>query len=256
VSDRRILVIYIKKKKNLTAEEKDSEDAGDRWSFVNVLPRSGFIHTVHHGKRTQEHADKFIGEIKQNSNGKAPLFLSDGLETYEQVIKDNYCDYEPQPYPGRGRPRNPIQIIDLELKYAQVIKHKENNRLIEIEKRIIFGCEEEILQIIRSEGRGNTINTSYVESRNTNYRKDNKRLTRRSQCHSKKKEFHDAQIDWITAVYNFVDEIVAFRELIKPDAERFEVKYKKFSPAMVEGLTDKRFTIEELLMWRVPKSLT
>jgi hypothetical protein len=249
------LVIYIKKKKKLTAQEADSEDVGDRWSFFNVLPRGGFIHTVHHGKRTEKEADQFINKIKQHSDGNAPFFISDSWK-YEQVLKNNYCEYEPLPYSGRGRPKNPVQVVDLELKYAQVIKRKESNKLVEIERRVVLGNEAEILQIIRRESRGKTINTSYVESRNGNYRKDNKRLTRRSQCHSKKKQFHDAQIDWITAVYNFVDEIVAFRECVNPNANRFEVKYKKFSPAMVEGLTNKRFTMEELLMWKIPKTLS
>jgi hypothetical protein len=31
------------------------------------------------------------------------------------------------------------------------------------------------------------------------------------------------------------------------------VKYKKYSPAMLEGFTDRCLTLEELLMWRVPK---
>lgn len=220
-----------------------------------MLPRSGFIHTVHHGRRTEKEADKFVKKIKQASDGKAPLFLSDGWR-YEQILKNNYCEYKPVAYSGRGRPKKPLQVVDPELKYAQVIKRKEGSKLVEIEKRIVLGEEEEILSIIRGEGRGKTINTSYVESRNGNYRKDNKRLTRRSQCHSKKTTFHDAQIDWITAIYNFVDEIVAFRECINPNAERFEVKYKKFSPAMLEGLTDKRLTMEELLMSKMPKTLS
>ena len=109
------------------------------------------------------------------------------------------------------------------------------------------------MAIIRSEHRGQTINTSYVESRNGNYRKDNKRLTRRSACHSKKVTFHDAQIDLLTGIYNFVDENMAFRQCIHPNAKRFEVKYKKYSPAMLEGFTDRCLTLEELLMWRVPK---
>jgi hypothetical protein len=246
------LVFYLKKKKNLRAEEIEREDVGDRWSFVNVLPRSGFIHTVHHGKRSEEEADQFVQKIKQDSDGRAPLFISDGWK-YEQVLKNNYCHYQPVPYSGRGRPPNPLQVVDPELKYAQVIKRKKDHKLVEVERRVILGKEEEILQIIRREGRGKSINTSYVESRNGNYRKDNKRLTRRSPCHSKKKKFHDAQIDWITAIYNYVDEIVAFRECINPKAKRFEVKYKKFSPAMIEGLTDKRLTFEELLMWKIPK---
>lgn len=119
---------------------------------------------------------------------------------------------------------------------------------------MILGEEQEILDMIQSEGRGKTINTSYVESRNGNYRKDNKRLTRKTQCHSKKTDIHDAQIDWITAVYNFVNECLAFRECINPDAKRFQTKYKKNSPAMVEGLLDRMLTLEELLMWRVPKT--
>jgi IS1 family transposase len=86
------------------------------------------------------------------------------------------------------------------------VKHKENGHLIEVEKRVIWGTEEEILNIIQQEGRGQTINTSYVESRNGNYRKDNKRLARRSACQSKATTVHDAQIDLLTGIYNFVDE--------------------------------------------------
>ena len=107
--------------------------------------------------------------------------------------------------------------------------------------------------MIEQEGRGQTINTSYVESRNGNYRKDNKRLARRSACQSKVVDLHDAQIDSLTGIYNFVDENRAFRQCITHNAKRFEVKYKKYSPAMLEGFVDHCLTLEELLMWRVPK---
>lgn len=220
---------------------------------MNVLPRSGFIQTVHHGKRTQEEADAFVGTIKQNSDGEAPLFLSDGWKGYPEVLERHYSHEEPVPYSGRGRPRNPIRIIDEQLKYAQVIKHKANGRLVAIEKRVIWGTEEEITEIIQGEHRGTTINTSYVESRNGNYRKDNKRLARRSACSSKKVAFHDAHIDLLTGIYNFVHENVAFRQCLNPEAQRFEVKYQKFSPAMLEGLTDRCLTLEELFMRRVPR---
>ena len=53
-----------------------------------------------------------------------------------------------------------MRIIDANLKYAQVVKHKERGHLREIEKRVIWGTEEEILEIIQQEGRGETINTS------------------------------------------------------------------------------------------------
>jgi IS1 family transposase len=226
---------------------------GDRWTFVNVLPRSGLIHTVHHGKRTQEEAEQFVQTIKRNSDGEAPLFLSDGWQQYPDVLESTYSHEEPVPYSGRGRPKKPIRVVDAKLKYAQVIKHKQRGRLVDIEKRVIRGTEEEILDIIRTEQRGQTINTSYVESRNGNYRKDNKRLARRSACHSKEVTLHDAQIDLLTGIYNFVDANKAFQQCINPNAKRFEVKYKQYSPAMLEGFTDRCLTLEELLMWRVPR---
>src|SRR6266481_660855 len=136
---------------------------GDRWTFVNVLPRSGLIHTVHHGKRTQEEAEQFVQTIKRNRDGEAPLFLSDGWQSYPDVLESTYSHEEPVPYSGRGRPKNPIRVVDANLKYAQVIKHKRRGRLVDIEKRVIRGTEEEILDIIRTEHRGQTINTSYVE---------------------------------------------------------------------------------------------
>jgi hypothetical protein len=93
-----------------------------------------------------------------------------------------------------------MRIIDANLKYAQVVKPKERGHLIEIEKRVIWGTEEEILAIIQQEGRGETITTRYVESRHGNYRKDNKRFARRSACQSKEVALHDAQIDLLTGM--------------------------------------------------------
>ncbi len=94
---------------------------------------------------------------------------------------------------------------------------------------------------------------SIQESRNGNYRKDNKRLARRSACQSKEVTLHDAHIDLLTGIYNVVNANQAFRQCINPHAKRFEVKYKKYSPAMLEGFTDRCLTLEELLMWRVPR---
>ncbi|MBM3225370.1 MAG: hypothetical protein FJZ47_16420 [Candidatus Tectomicrobia bacterium] len=91
-----------------------------------------------------------------------------------------------------------------------------------------------------------------MESRHGNYRKDHKRLARRSACHAKAVTLHDAHIDLLTGIYNFVDANQAFRQCINPHAQRFEVKYKPYSPAMLEGFTDHCLTLEELLMRRVP----
>src|SRR5215467_14649043 len=148
---------------------------GDRWTFVNVLPRSGFIHTVHHGTRTKEEAEQFVKTIKSHSDGAAPLFLSDGWKPYQEVLETTYSHAEPVPDSGRGRPRNPIRVVDENLKYAQVITHKHQDCLVAVEQRIVRGTEEAILALIHAEQRDQTINPSYGESRNRNDRKDHKR---------------------------------------------------------------------------------
>ena len=82
----------LKKKAPLKEDEVDREDLGDRWTFVHVLPRSSFIQTVHHGKRTKEAGWEFVQKIKQNSDGEAPLFLSDGWPSYPDLLAHAYRD--------------------------------------------------------------------------------------------------------------------------------------------------------------------
>ena len=218
-----------------------------------VLPDTGFIHTVHSSKRDQEQAGVFLEKIKAKSDGSPPLFSSDAW-FYEQVLYDTYCVYEPIPYKGRGRPPLPKQVVDERLKYVQVYKKRDDKgKLLSITTRVIKGDEAQIMSIIRKNGRSKTINTSFVESRNGKYRKDDARLHRKTMCHSKKAKYHDAHIDLLTAVFNYCQDNRALRELHRPDAARFEKKYLKKSPAMAQGLVDKILTVKELLFWRTPK---
>ena len=161
---------------------------------------------------------------------------------------------EKQVYKGRGRPRLPKRVVDPELKYAQVYKERDSKGNIKnITTRIIIGTKEEIRAIIEKSGRSKTINTSFVESRNGKYRKDDARLNRKTMCHSKKPNYHDAHIDFLTAVFNYCRQNEALKVLKNPNAARFNTKYDRKSPAMAEGLTNKILTVKELLCYRIPK---
>jgi hypothetical protein len=250
--------LSFEKKENLTSIEienaaADSEIAdnqGDIWSFVAVLPETGFVHTVHNSKRTLENATVFIGKIKEKSNQKAPLFHSD-CWFYEQALIDCYSTLVEVPYSGRGRPSNPITLIDKDLCYVQVHKKRDaKGKMEKISTRIVLGHEFTVLEILDKAKRCKTINTDYVESRNGKFRKDNARLIRKTLCHSKKAVFHDAQIRLLAQIFNYTRFNYELKELEYPEAEKFQPKYKHFTPAMAENVIDRKISIKELLCTR------
>jgi IS1 family transposase len=163
-------------------------------------------------------------------------------------------------YKGRGRKPLPKLVAHPQLKYPQVIKQRENGTIVNIATaaaaaRIVLGDEIEILKILEQSKRSNIIgrrsaSTSFVESTNGSFRKDDKRLTRKTKCHSKKIEPHDAHIIFLKAVYNLTKENESFRVLINPDAKRFETKYKKVSPPIKQGLVKRIYSLQELLMMK------
>jgi IS1 family transposase len=258
------LVVHSKKKENLTDEDilagehsaEVFDNQGDRWTFVAVLPESSYVHTLHHGQRTLEEAITFIAELKSRSDGQAPCFFSD-CWFYGQALTDNYCTYQEVPYKGRGRRPHPIQVVDPALRYAQVHKKRdEKGRIEDISTRIVLGDEIQILQLLHDALRSKTINTSYVESRNGKFRKDDARLIRKTLCHSKKAIYHDAHADFLAQVMNYTRTNDALKVLINPAAGPFEQKYLHRTPAMAQNLIDKPLTVKELLSMRAkPKSV-
>ncbi len=222
---------------------------GDRWTFMGVLPESSYIHTVHSSQRNQAEAKIFVEQIKENSDGQAPFFESDGW-FYQQVLTDVYSTEEEVPYKGRGRRPLPKKVIDPDLKYAQVVKERQNGKVVNISTRIVLGDELQILDILDNSERCTTISTSFVESRNGSFRKDNKRQTRKTKCHSKKIEPHDAHVIFLKSIYNLTKENEKFRILSNPDAKPFEIKYKKVSPAMKQGLVKQIYPLEDLLLMK------
>ena len=216
---------------------------------MGILPESSSVHTVHSGQRNQGEARAFVEQIKENSDGQAPFFESDGW-FYQEVLTEVYGAVEQVPYKGIGRKPLPRQVPDPDLKYAQVVKERENGKVVRITTRIVLGDELEILEILAKSERCKTISTSFVESRNGAFRKDNKRHTRKTKCHSKRIEPHDAHVVFLKCVYNLTKENEKFRILVNPDAKRFETKYKKVSPAMKQGLVNKIYPLEDLLLMK------
>lgn len=238
-----------------TIDPEKAANQGDIWTFVAVLPETGFVHTTHTAERTLEQAQIFVNAIKAQSDGQAPFFQSDSW-FYEKALIDNYCVYEAPVYKGVGRPpTKPIQTVDPQLRYAQVHKKRDSKGKIEsISTRLVLGEIDHIMDTFDEAKRAKTVNTDYVESRNGKFRKDDARLIRKTLCHSKKAVIHKAHIGFLTQVYNYTRTVDDLKILVNPIAKKFETKFTHRTPAMVENIIDCILSVKELL-FRRPKKL-
>src|SRR6267142_1125551 len=152
--------------------------------------------------RSEEEAIAFLAAFKARTDGHAPLFTSEKLPAYVAALIANDSTPEPSPAQrGRGRPRQtPRRVVDMALLYAQVDKRREQGRVVEVRRRIIFGARDIITEVLG----GQQINTAYVERDNLTSRQTNGRLVRKTLSHSKKSYFLRRHLELEDAVLNFV----------------------------------------------------
>jgi hypothetical protein len=199
-------------------------------------------------ERSEAEATAFLAAFKARTDGRAPLFTSEKLPAYVAALIANYSTPEPPPAQrGRGRPRRtPRRVLDAQLLYAQVDKRREQGRVVEVRRRIIFGARDIITKVLG----GHQINTAYVERDNLTSRQSNGRLVRKTLSHSKKSSFLRRHLELEDAVFNFVRPHQALRIAVPPPTPGR--KWQQRSPAMTAGLTDHIWSLEELLSYRVP----
>lgn len=199
-------------------------------------------------ERSEGEATAFLAAFKARTDGHAPLFTSDKLPAYVAALIANDSTPEPPPAQrGRGRPRqSPRRVLDTALLYAQGDKRREQGRVVEVRRRILFGARDIITKVLG----GQQINTASVERDNLTSRQTNGRLVRKTLSHSKKSSFLRRHLALEDAVFNFVRPHQALRSAVsQPTPGR---KWQQRSPAMAAGLTDHIWSLEELLAYRVP----
>ena len=133
------------------------------------------------------------------------------------------------------------------LKYAQVCKHREKGRIVEVLQRIVFGDQEDVMDSLGVDS-GRRISTAYIERLNLTIRNSLARFVRRGMNCSKDLQIHSHAIDFFQAWYNFVKSHKSLRIEINQGRKRWEQR----TPAMAEGLTDHVWNLKELLTFRVP----
>lgn len=185
-------------------------------------------------------------ENRRDKSTELPIFTSDEWDAYKNALVEVYGVEEQPEYKGRGRPPDPKKVPPPDLRYAQVVKYREGDEVAEVKKRVVFGDEEEVLRVLKSDG--NSINTSYIERNNLTIRNGVSRLIRKT-------------IDFSKCVNPLIMHLCLFFawfNLVKPhDALKIEIadtrrRWKQRTPAMAANLTDHVWTLEELFMFKPP----
>ncbi len=239
--------LHQKKEENVT--EEDPAECGDCYTLTAMESGTRLWISHYEGDRTTDDATELFEDIerKRNSDSEIPLFISDDWDAFEEGLLNVYGKVEQPPYKGIGRKPNPVLVPREDLKYAQVCKKRDKGNVVGMVKRVVFGDLENILSILGADSDGK-ISTSYVERLNLTIRNSLARFIRKTMNFSKNRSVHKKSIDFLQAWYNFVK---PHKSLRVPDIDG-KRKWKQRTPLMAKGITDHIWSLEELLMFRVP----
>lgn len=201
---------YVGKKQRHLKETDNLEEFGDQWVFVALDAETKLIPSYLVGKRTATNAQAFLADLSQRIENRFQL-SSDCLPIYVDAVELAF---------GAG--------VD----YGQVLKTYEAEpigpgrysppKVIRADRIIISGSPKL-----------SKVSTSYVERQNLTMRMQMRRFTRLTNAFSKKLENLKAAVALHFAHYNFV----RVHQTLK------------VTPAMEAGVTNRLWTIAELLEW-------
>lgn len=211
------------------AVEVPEGEHGPRWGCFSLDRASRFVVAFDAGSSEEEAAPRVVEQTRERTRGRRGiLWISDGSGSYDKWIRKVYRD--PVHTGGPGRPRlERTPGVGL----TQVIKHRENGRVVKVEVRHVFGPEPECEH------------TVHVERQNGVLRDRLNCLTRKTHAFAKRKRTWDALVGLCLFEHNWLRPHDALREEMA-GLPRGQI-YRKRTPAMAIGLTDHVWSWEEFL---------
>ena len=147
------------------------------------------------------------------------------------------------PRTGRpGRPRQPYTTVSPEVIYATVHKERENNRVVQVSTRVVFGTPEGLASALAGSAVSRSVNTCLVERHNGTDRNRCSRKARKTYGFSKDWDVHRAASAFSYFSYNFCWPVRTLR--VKVDG-----RWRPRTPAMAAGLTDHVWSLHEWLTY-------
>jgi hypothetical protein len=194
------------------------------------------------GKTEEEVAEKLMVVQKRRGNpDKPPSLTSDAAKGYQSALINVY-GIVPD-YAGRGRPPTKKQACS-DWEYLQIVKHRRGGHLVKVTSKVIYGDAQTLYSKLGK-------HTSYVERTHLTSRQMNGRLVRKTLSYSKRVDMLEFSCLWEDMVYNLVRPL----KTLRLEVNEYPRRWLPRTPAMVAGLTDHIWTIDELLTTRVSSLL-
>ena len=196
------------------------------------------------------HRDKALiqrlaNQVRQIAQYQPLLIAVDGLASYVKAFR---LAFRSKVHTGkRGAPPK-VPWPDLAI--VRVVKRRSADEFT-VEQRIVQGCAQMIQSLIDiTQGIGGGINTAFIERFNATFRQRLGFLARRTRALARRSQTVESGMYLLGSVYNFC---TFHSSLSVQIAVGYRAKHwVKRTPAMAAGLTDHRWSIYELLHFKVP----
>ena len=226
------------------------------WVWTAMDPESKLLVVIDVGARTLAMAQRMVHQVVGVlAPGCVPLFLTDGLKEYGTALLTHFGAWmQPQRHHAKGVRPQPRWIPLPELLYAQVVKSYRRRRIAGVKHRVVFGTMERVKQVLWACGR--QINTAFVERLNLDIRQRVATVRRRVNTLCQGEDGLLDQLALFQTYHNFVLPHASLRQpLLVPEATNGSGSAKVWrsrTPAMAAGLTDHVWSLQEVLLFRVP----
>jgi hypothetical protein len=135
-----------------------------------------------------------------------------------------------------------------------VVKTVRRRRLVDVKHRVVFGTFEAVQQVLAACGW--QINTAFVERINLSLRQHVASVGRRVTTLCKDEDGLRQQLTLYQAYYNFCLPHASLRQPLPqpvPTKGTGSAKmWQPYTPAMAAGLTDRVWSLRDMLLYRVP----
>jgi IS1 family transposase len=238
------------------AEAIERLEQSPQWVWAAMDPESKVLLALDVGSRTLALAQRVVHHVAQVlAPDCAPLFLTDGFREYMTALLTHYGQWvQPARQRAQGPAPKPRWMPRPGLLYAQVVKTVRRRRLVRVQHRVVFGTLEAVQQVLAA--RGWQINTAFIERVNLSIRQHVAAVGRRVITLCKGEDGLHQQLVLYHIYYNFCLPHASLRvplpQPLPTNGTGSAKTWQPRTPAMAAGLTERVWTLREVLLFRVP----